>query len=41
MEVTLTILFLIDVVINFNTAFLEDDAWVTSRYRIASNYMQV
>ena len=40
LEVCITLLFLVDLVLNFNTAFEEADYWVVSRPRIALNYLK-
>ena len=40
-EVAVTLVFMADMVLNFNTAFLEDNYWVVSRKRIAVNYLKV
>ena len=40
-EVAVTVVFMTDMVLNFNTAFLEDNYWVVSRKRIAANYLKV
>lgn len=39
-EVSVTIVFMTDLVLNFNTAFLADNYWVVSRQRIAANYLR-
>jgi hypothetical protein len=38
-EATMSIMFLCDLVLTFNTAFIEEGEWVTSRARIARRYL--
>ena len=39
-EVGLTLVFMVDVLFNFNTAYLEDSMWVIDRRLIAKNYLR-
>ena len=39
LEESITALFITDVFFNFNTAYMEDDVWVTHRSKIAAKYL--
>jgi hypothetical protein len=39
-ELLLSIFFIIDLILNFNTAYQEEDRWIVSRPRIAMNYFR-
>ena len=40
-EQTVTVSFIIDVILNFNTAYMQDDRWIVSRTAIAMHYLRV
>ena len=40
-EQTVTVSFIIDVFLNFNTAYMQDDRWIVSRASISMHYLRV
>lgn len=40
-EQGITVTFIVDVILNFNTAYLEEERWVIDRPSIAKNYLKV